>query len=339
MAKTRNVRLILDKWGEYLGTDNGCYFVKDRWGEFKRYPFMENAISEVVLRSGNVVSTVALAQLATYNVDVIITSPNNRPVAMLKNLDENSHVETRVCQYESLHNEKGINIAQQLVLNKIKGQSKVVDKYKLTIKFKPELRVDSNDLKTLRKNFISVEGNYAREYYKNIFKLFPESIRVEKRNTYKAYDGLNNIFNLGYEMLKWRVHKAVLNARLEPYLGYLHALEFGKPALLCDFQELYRYLIDDFLIQYCQIIKKKDFIMKSEELTKNKIGYRMFLNDLKTDELMEELNKIFDRVVNIPALKHGEKQTIETLINQEAKLFGMYLRDERKTWIPRIPNI
>jgi CRISPR-associated protein Cas1 len=339
MPKTRNVRLILDSWGEYLGTENGCYFVKDRWGEFKKYPFMENAISEVVLRSGNVVSTVALAQLATYNVDVIITSPNNRPVAMLKNLDGNSHVETRVSQYESLHNEKGIYIANQLVNSKIKGQSKVLEKYKIKINYVPETKINSNDLSIVRKNFTGVEGRYAKEYYKNIFMLLPESIRIEKRKTYKAYDGVNNIFNLGYEILKWRVHRAILNSRLELYLGYLHALEFGKPALLFDFQELYRYMIDDFLIWYCQSVKKKDFIMKSKEITKNKIGYRIFLNDLKTDELMEEINKIFDRTVNIPALKHGEKQTIETLINQEARIFAMYLRGERKTWIPRIPEL
>lgn len=331
--------MLLESWGEYLGTENGCYFIKDRWGEFKKYPFMENAITEVVLRSGNVVSTVALAQLATYNVDVIITSPNNRPVAMLKNLDENSHVENRVCQYESIHNDKGIYIAQQLVLSKLKGQSKVIDKYNINIKYKPETKVISGDLKEARKNLIGVEGRYAKEYYKNIFKLFPESIRVEKRITYKAYDGLNNIFNLAYEMLKWRIHRAILNTRLEPYLGYLHAIQFGKPALLCDFQELYRYLLDDFLIGYCQRFKKRDFIMKSEQITKNKIGYRMFLNDLKTDELMEEINKIFQRTVEIPNFKHGEKQTIETLINSEASIFAMYLRGDRKTWNPRIPDL
>ena len=30
------------------------------------------------------------------------------------------------------------------------------------------------------------------------------------------------------------------------------------------------------------------------------------------------------------------KQEIETLINEEAMLLGMYLRDERRDWIPRI---
>ncbi len=68
--------------------------------------------------------------------------------------------------------------------------------------------------------------------------MFPEKIRPTRRLTYKAYDGLNNVFNFGYYVLKCRVHKALLKAKLEPYLGFLHSVQHGKPSLVCDFQEL-----------------------------------------------------------------------------------------------------
>jgi hypothetical protein len=35
----------------------------------------------------------------------------------------------------------------------------------------------------------------------------------------------------------------------------------------------------------------------------------------------------------------GKKQEIETLINEEALLFAMYLRDEKHTWNPRIARL
>jgi hypothetical protein len=44
----------------------------------------------------------------------------------------------------------------------------------------------------------------------------------------------------------------------------------------------------------------------------------------------------FETIVEIPRIKVGEKQTIETLINEEALLFAKYLRNEKKDWIPRI---
>jgi len=33
---------------------------------------------------------------------------------------------------------------------------------------------------------------------------------------------------------------------------------------------------------------------------------------------------------------HGNRQTLETLISEEALLFAKYLRGERESWIPRI---
>jgi CRISPR-associated protein Cas1 len=91
-------------------------------------------------------------------------------------------------------------------------------------------------------------------------------MRPEGRRTFQAYDGTNNLFNLAYEMLGWKVHRALIKAKLEPYLGFLHSTQFGKPSLVCDVQELYRHLIDDFLVQYCQILSVKDFVVKTENL-------------------------------------------------------------------------
>lgn len=55
--------------------------------------------------------------------------------------------------------------------------------------------------------------------------------------------------------------------------------------------------------------------------------------------MMSELNSFFELKVEIPRIKHGNKQTVETLINEEALLFAKYLRNERQDWTPRIPQI
>ena len=46
----------------------------------------------------------------------------------------------------------------------------------------------------------------------------------------------------------------------------------------------------------------------------------------------------FDRFVNVERIKVGKRQTIDTLISEEALLFAKYLRHERKDWVPRIVN-
>ena len=167
--------------------------------------------------------------------------------------------------------------------------------------------------------------------------MLPEPIRPESRKNFKAYDGTNNIFNLAYEMLSWKVHRALIRAKLEPYLGFLHSVQYGKPSLVCDFMEIYRYLIDDFLIQYCRNLSSKDFTVKSENLVRKKKGKREYLNNRLTKDLMTKLNAFFELKVEISRIKFGYRQTIYTLINEEAMLFAKYLRDERQMWFPRIP--
>jgi hypothetical protein len=106
-------------------------------------------------------------------------------------------------------------------------------------------------------------------------------------------------------------------------------------SLVCDFQELYRYLLDDLVIQYCQKIAEKDFITKAEMQSRNKRGKREYLNDVKTRDFLDQLNAFFEFFAEIPRIKVGERQTIETLINEEALLLGRYLRGETDTWRPR----
>jgi CRISPR-associated protein Cas1 len=282
----------------------------------------------------------ALASCGFWGIDCLFLTQKGRPVAMLKSLDDDSHVKTRVCQYEALKNEKGVQIAKQLVLSKIEGQNQVLSKYGLKRHdFSPVQSVkdlEANEMPTFRRKLMAIEGHCSDKYFNQIFSLLSEELRPEHRKTFKAYDGINNIFNLAYEILSWKVHHALIKAKLEPYLGFLHSVAKGKPSLICDFQELYRCLIDDFVIQYCRKLDRKDFIVKSEDFSTKRKGKREYLNDSQTHDFVKALNQYFQSKIRMPRVRIGGRQEIETLINEEALLLGMYLRNEKKDWIPRI---
>jgi CRISPR/Cas system-associated endonuclease Cas1 len=124
-----------------------------------------------------------------------------------------------------------------------------------------------------------------------------------------------------------------------PLYLFLHSEQVGKPSLVCDFQELYRYLIDDFLIERCKKFHKKDFVVVTDFMMKLKMGKRIHLYEYETDSLAEGLNSLFENEVEISRIKHGNKQTLDTLINEESLLLAKFLRNERKDWNPRIPAI
>ena len=131
----------------------------------------------------------------------------------------------------------------------------------------------------------------------------------------------------------------MIRAKLEPYLGFLHSVQFGKPSLVCDLQELYRYLVDDFLIEYCRGLRKKDFITKAESVYRKRKGKREYLNDSEPRLLMNHLHEFFESEVEVLRIRVGSTQTVETLINEEALLLAKYLRNERKIWVPRIARV
>ena len=96
-------------------------------------------------------------------------------------------------------------------------------------------------------------------------------------------------------------------------------------------------LIDDFIIQHCQNFENKDFQMKWENFSSKRKERRQYLNNAQTRELMKSLYKYLQMKIEIPGIRRGRRQELETLINEEALLFAKFLRDKWKTWVPRIP--
>lgn len=294
----------------------------------------------MILKSGNSISTGALASFGFWDIDVLVMTQRGRPVAMLRSFDDDSHIETRIAQYQASLDERAYSIAKSFVSAKLDSQNVILRRYGL----EPHLddfkgvieRSQVKSLELLRRRLTGIEGKHTQRYYKQIFGLFPEKLRPDKREGFMAYDGMNNLFNLAYEILSWKIHKSLVRAKLEPYLGFLHSNQMAKLSLVCDFQELYRYLIDDFLINYCQRINKKDFKMKTESASHGKKGKREYLTDSETKIILHELNDFFETRVEVKRIRNGEHQTLETLINEEALLFAKYLRGETSIWLPRI---
>jgi len=337
------LKIALEDSGCYLGRAEGCLVVKNRKkGTEERYSLFENQLGEIIIRSGNLISSGAIVSAAYWGIPLTVCTARGSPVAVLVSLDNTSHVLTRLHQYETMKTTKAFEIAKQFVLGKLKGQDQVLRKHGLRrIDYSAIMNIESlncEDVRTFRRKLAGIEGKCSTQYFSQIFQLFPELLRPKGRITFKAYDGINNCFNMAYEMLKWKIHIALIKAKLEPYLGFLHSVQFGKPSLVCDFQELYRFLVDDLVIAYSKNLKKSDFVFKTE-MYSDKKSKRQYLNERKTKGLTKELNTLFRSKVEIPRIKVGKRQEIETLINEEALLFAKYLREEIPAWNPRIAEL
>jgi len=349
MVKTRITKICLNDSGEYLGVRANEFFLNAKNRKEKgKWDFEQQQISEIVLKAGNLVSTNALETALDFKISVVITRWNGEPIGILKALDDDSHIETRINQYESVKNGRCIEIAKKTVYAKLEGQNQVLRKYGLRqhdlMGIKDKINhTEGTNLTDMRTKLLQIEGVKTRRYFSQIFQLFPEWLRVEHRRTKGAYDGLNNLFNFGYSILFWKCHYAIFRAKLEAYLGFIHSQQFGKPSLVCDMQELYRYLIDDCVIQFAKKLRKNDFRRVYFGYTNKRNKYpRLFLKKEKHRLLEKQLHDCFEFKTEIPRIRgktHGKRQTIETLINEEVLLLARYFRNEIREWNPRIAKL
>jgi CRISPR/Cas system-associated endonuclease Cas1 len=95
--KAKTEKIVLNDFGAFLGIEKGCLVVKDKSGDEKRYPLFENEIGEIQIKSGNMVSSGALATCGFWGIDCLFLTQKGKPVAMLKSLDDDSHIDARLC--------------------------------------------------------------------------------------------------------------------------------------------------------------------------------------------------------------------------------------------------
>lgn len=323
-----------------MGVAKGCITVKDREGKVRRYSLSENTIDEIRVASGNTLSSSALCSLAFWGTDVLVLTRSGNPICVVKNLlDSDSHVATRIKQYQSLENCKGLTVAKEIVLAKIRGYDEVLRKYGLRsldyCALAESIKELNGDLDKVRGRLMSLEGRYSRQYFSQLLGVFKESLRPEQRKTYKAYDLINNVLSLSYSVLFWRIQLAVYRSRLEPFLGFLHSIQWGMPSLILDLQDVFRYICDDFTISFSRKICAKDFALVADEYADKKCK-REFLKPSKRREFLDSFDKYFDSTVNIPRVRRGKKQQLNTLLNEEVMLLAEFLRNEKSSWHPRI---
>lgn len=187
-------------------------------------------------------------------------------------------------------------------------------------------KTNGEKIDAIRPKLMWIESRHSKVYFRHLKTLFPDFLQISKRTKHNAEDPLNNILNLGYEVLKGEIYKATMLAHLDPYLGYLHSIQFAKPSLVCDIQEIFRSLIDEFLIGYSQKLSKESF---------ERNNGRMFLKQRESYKMIKAINELFDKRIEHQRIKrYGQCSKIRTTIREEPIKLGQYLRGKKRDMNP-----
>jgi len=316
-----DMSIQLVEFGEYLGIRDQNFVVYQNGEESLELPF--HKVRRVTISSGNNISSSALFWLAQYGVETVIVSKTGKLVATIVPAMTDARDDTRLKQYEAYFNRKGVEIAQAFAGKRVESEISFMERLDMNTskleKWLPRISFEADRVDEVRTNIQALEGKCTQEYFKQFFRLFPDFLRTRNRYKRSAQDPLNNLMNLGYEVLKRRVHVAVAAAHLDPYLGFLHSTQFGKPSLVCDLMEPWRCMVENFILDYHEELDPDCFTLH---------GRRSFLKP----EHMHSFTKALDRNIDnkrIPYNRRGNSKTtrIRTAIKEEPKKLAQYVRN------------
>jgi CRISPR/Cas system-associated endonuclease Cas1 len=72
--KTKTLKILLEDYGSYLGMKKGCFIVKNKQGQIKKYPLFENVIDEIRIKSGNIISSGTLASCGFWGINCLFVT-------------------------------------------------------------------------------------------------------------------------------------------------------------------------------------------------------------------------------------------------------------------------
>jgi CRISPR-associated protein Cas1 len=215
------------------------------------------------------------------------------------------------------------NLARTLVQGKINNGRALILRYQRNYPeqtFEAELKTLDDSIKKLGEqksgnSIMGLEGIGTATYFKAFGQMFKKSLVFEKRTRRPPKDPVNAVLSLGYTMLTNEIYSLLDGAGFDPYIGFLHEIDYGRASLALDLTEEFRQpLIDRFTL----------FLFNNEILADNDFrpveGEGIYL----TNDAMKTFFQKYEHRMreSFTSKRHDEKQTTfrDLIRNQVQKL-------------------
>lgn len=127
--------------------------------------------------------------------------------------------------------------------------------------------LDELPRKTQVSSIMGVEGRASAIYFQAYGNMFRKELQFDARSRRPPKDPVNSLLSLGYTLITNEMFSVLSSIGFDPYIGFLHGIEYGRPSLALDLIEEFRHsIIDRFTLELInkEILKKEDFEEKTE---------------------------------------------------------------------------
>lgn len=304
----------------------------------------------VVMGKGVQVSTAVLHFLAEKGVPIIFTNRSGTNFKAVVNRGPSGNGALRLAQARLMDNPgRAIEIVRAVVFGKLANQSALLRETMQARGAQAQIsqvaqaaqtidRMRAEAAKTSKiEQLRGYEGAGAAAYWRAWNSLFGHTWGFGGRAYNPPPDPINALLSFGYTLLLNETLAAVQQVGLDPYLGFFHTLEPGRPSMALDILEEFRPLLIDSLVLHLmetRSITKEQFIRPSTR------PGAVYLNDegravfLRTYE-----NKLHQRILypftsTMATMKSA--QTWRRAIFLQVQQFARAVMEEKQPYQPLI---
>lgn len=248
-----------------------------------------------VLLFGNVqITTQAMKFLLESGIETAFFTIYGKLVGRLSPV-ESKNVILRLAQYESSKDEDfKLSIAKVIVEGKIKNAKVMLQRYARNHPDEVDFTEPLNNLasclqelhnKTKVSTVVGIEGRASAIYFEAFGKMFRKELQFETRTRKPPLDPVNSLLSLGYTLITNEMFSLTSAIGFDPYIGFLHGVEYGRPSLALDLIEEFRCAVVDRLT--LELINKE--ILQPDDFEEKEGG--IYLKDVSRKIYFEYYEK------------------------------------------------
>lgn len=244
-------------------------------------------LKRVVFHSNVTLDTSVLAHLGQQGIGVtLLGGRSHQPSLYLPAQTEDAR--RRIAQYLLSQDEVyRTAIARKLLCHKCRSQqatlASLLQAHPNNVVIENAIRVIDNTSQKLAdaehiSTLLGIEGYSATLYFQALASIAPHELHFQGRNRRPPKDPLNALLSLLYTLLYSEAALIAHIAGLDPYVGFLHALESGRASLACDIMEPLRPQVDLFALSLFQegMLTVEQFTQSSKGCLLSKEGRTVF---------------------------------------------------------------
>lgn len=260
--------LYLVEQGATLRKDSGTFVVSKDREVLQKIPAVK--VEQVVIFGNVNLTTPVIHYLLDQGIDCVFCSTTGKYHGRLFSTESRFGL-LRQAQFQAISNEETRRtIAMEMVRGKLSNQRTMLMRY---ARERADPFIDdavsalekSLDKLESTKDVSSIQGieGYASTIYYSAFRrLLKQELGFQGRMRRPPPDPVNSLLSFGYTLLVYGVQAAIRTVGLDPFLGFLHTIEYSKPSLALDLMEEFRPIIVDSIVLRVinsNILTEKDF--------------------------------------------------------------------------------